>query len=101
MIKYLFLAVVITLSPRLNLFAQTAEDYFNRGKAEYYNLNFQASLDDYNIAIALNPNYAAAYSSRGDAKNHLNDKDGACKDWSKAIELGDPDAGLFIKMYCK
>ena len=35
------------------------------------------------------------------AKYNLGDKEGACLDWSKAVELGYKEAYEMIKKYCK
>ena len=41
-----------------------------------------------------------ALMARGVAKYNLEDKEGACLDWSKADKLGDADAYVLIKEYC-
>ena len=41
------------------------------------------------------------YYNRGIAKYGLGDKEGACRDWSKAGELGNPLAYDTIKQLCK
>jgi tetratricopeptide (TPR) repeat protein len=85
--KYLFLSIVLTLSFQFNLFAQTAQDYYNKGFTESTKANYQAAIDDYNKAIGLNPSYAWAYNVRGAAKYYLKDYKGAIEDCSKAIEI--------------
>ncbi|MEG3936722.1 MULTISPECIES: tetratricopeptide repeat protein [unclassified Microcoleus] len=45
------------------------------------------SLADYDRAIQLNPNLAAAYSNRGAAKSAINDKQSAIEDYQKAADL--------------
>lgn len=42
-----------------------------------------------------------AYFNRGNAKNKIEDINGACFDWSKAGELGFENAYETIKKYCK
>ena len=45
------------------------------------------AIEDYNIAIDLNPKYAAAYYNRGLVYNNKDDFDAAIEDFSKAIDL--------------
>jgi tetratricopeptide (TPR) repeat protein len=51
-------------------------------------------------AIALDPNYAAAYVNRGMAKEMLRDLDGACADWKKANELGAKEGKTYYSTNC-
>lgn len=44
---------------------------------------------------------AQAYYYRATAKHNLNDKEGACRDWSKAGEQGLSEAYDYIKKFCK
>lgn len=60
----------------------------------------RGAIADYNKVIQQNPKHTQAYYNRGLSKMILNDKNGACLDWSKAGELGDPDAYDLIKKYC-
>jgi tetratricopeptide (TPR) repeat protein len=61
---------------------------------EYYNLGVvksssdpQGAIFNYDQAIRLNPNFAAAYNARGWARLKLGDKLGAISDLKKAAEL--------------
>ncbi|MBK7987037.1 MAG: tetratricopeptide repeat protein [Ignavibacteria bacterium] len=55
-----------------------------------------AAIADYTKAIELNPQFAAAYTNRGYAKNNLGDKEGAIADYTKAIELNPQDASSYL-----
>lgn len=46
------------------------------------------SITCYDKAIELDSTFADAYANRGDAKFSLKDRDGSCKDYLKAEELG-------------
>jgi hypothetical protein len=48
----------------------------------------------------LNPKNGEAYISRGDSKIAIKDKAGACKDFSKAGELGEEKAYEAINENC-
>ncbi len=62
---------------------------------------FKESVPLYDQAIALNgtaPNY---YANRGLAKNSLGDKNGACADWTKALQMGYAQAQNLLNQYCR
>jgi tetratricopeptide (TPR) repeat protein len=65
-----------------------ASNYFSRGLAYYYLKDYKKAIQDMNKAIQLNPNAAQYYFDRGDAKDMINDFDGACRDWKIAKEKG-------------
>ncbi len=48
----------------------------------------KGAVDDCNKAIALEPDNKNAYFLRGLAKYELGEKEQACEDFSRAIELG-------------
>ncbi len=50
------------------------------------------AISDYTQAIAINPNDANAYYSRGISRRDLKDYQGAISDYSKAIEINPEDA---------
>jgi Flp pilus assembly protein TadD len=53
-------------------------------------------------AILINPNYTEAIKNRGIVRlNYLNNKAGACEDFKKALELGEPGMDKIISDYCK
>lgn len=45
------------------------------------------AIEDYSMAIELNPKYAEAYSNRGNAYEGLNQHERAIEDYNKTIEL--------------
>ena len=52
-------------------------------------------------AILANPNYTEAIKNRGIVRlKNLNNNDGACADFRKAAELGEPGMDLILKDYC-
>ena len=65
-----------------------ASNYFARGLAYYYLKDYKKAIADMDKAIQLNPNSAQYYFDRGDAKDMINDFDGACRDWQTAKEKG-------------
>ena len=65
-----------------------ASNYFARGLAFYYLKDYKKAIADMDKAIQLNPNAAQYYFDRGDAKDMINDFDGACRDWQIAKDKG-------------
>ena len=49
----------------------SAEAYVDRGNEFYDQGDYQAAISDYDEAIRVNPEYAEAYSKRGNAKSKL------------------------------
>ncbi len=58
------------------------------------------AIDDFNKLIELNPEGGDAFVERGLIKMRMGDKDGGCRDFSKAGELGEAYAYEMIKKYC-
>ena len=76
----------IELSPR-------AAFYYNRGNVRDDLGDKQGAIDDYNLAIKFNPNYAYAYHGRGHVKSALGDKQGAIADFQQAVKLYQQQGG--------
>jgi tetratricopeptide (TPR) repeat protein len=70
----------IELSPR-------AAFYNNRGVVRNELGDKQGAIDDYNLAIKINPNDALAYYNRGNVRDELGDKPGAIDDYNLAIKI--------------
>jgi tetratricopeptide (TPR) repeat protein/V8-like Glu-specific endopeptidase len=74
----------------------TADDYFVSAYQKNEQSNYQGALADYDRAIALNPNYAAAYNNRGNLKyQKLNNPQGALADYDRVIALNPNYAGAY------
>jgi tetratricopeptide (TPR) repeat protein/S1-C subfamily serine protease len=61
--------------------------YNNRGSAKSAMGNKQGAIDDYDRAIAIDPQSATAYYNRGNAKLALGNKQGAIGDYDRAIAI--------------
>jgi tetratricopeptide (TPR) repeat protein len=66
----------------------TADDYYASAYQKNERGEYKGALDDYNRAIALNPNFADAYIGLGNLKDdRFNDPQGALADYNRAIAL--------------
>ena len=83
------LLLVLLFVPLVS-FGQTAEDFFNSGKAKDSLKDFKGSIAHFTKAIELEPDNAEYYSRRGKSKYFSDDYEGSIADYTKAIEL-DPD----------
>jgi tetratricopeptide (TPR) repeat protein len=68
-------------------FAQTPEDYFNRGAAHVDHKDYESAVADFTEAIRLKPDFAEAYYARGGAYLCAEDYDKAIADFTGAIRL--------------
>jgi len=62
--------------------------------------DYKGAIIDYSKAIELDQSSGNSYFERGLIKYDLNDKIGACKDWSISGELGNMKAYDLMKQYC-
>ena len=70
--------------------------YLNRGHAKFDLGNKQGAIDDFDLAIAINPQYALAYYNRGIAKYALGNKQEAIGDYDRAISINSQDANAYV-----
>lgn len=73
---------------------------FSMGVCKFQLKNYSGAKIDFNKVIAINATNAKAYYYRGGCNYNLDLKESACKDWSKAGELGFEQAYKDIQEYC-
>ena len=61
--------------------------YINRGFIHLHLKEYQAALEDSNLALELDPNLQQAYQNRGAARLGLGDKQGAKEDLQRAAQF--------------
>jgi tetratricopeptide (TPR) repeat protein len=71
----------------------SADSFLTSGLEKYNAKDYHGAIADYDTAIRLNPDFAMAYSGRGNAKKDLGDRKGALADYDTAIRL-DPDFAI-------
>ena len=72
-----------------------AEDYFALANRKYKKGDKRGAIDDYDQAIALNPNLALAYNNRGFAKYDLGNNQAAIDDYNLALKINPNDAKVY------
>lgn len=68
-----------------------AEAFYYRGSANFNIRQFDKAIADLDMAVKIRPDYADAYSTKGDILNILGKHDEACECWRKAQDLGKPN----------
>jgi len=79
-----------------NAYFQTANIYFDQDKYDIAIL----SIEDFDLALILNPGYAEVYYYRGICKMELGAKDQACEDWYNAYNYGYKKVMSIIEENC-
>ena len=67
---------------------------------DFISEDLQEAIVDYTKAVELDPQSVYAYRNRGLARELVNNFYGACRDWRKAVDLGDKDAAEWVKKQC-
>jgi len=68
-------------------YIQQAEDYYRRGFRKVQQQNFQAAIQDFNLAIQNNMQYENAYIMRGFCKVALREVNSAVDDFTMAVGI--------------
>jgi tetratricopeptide (TPR) repeat protein len=82
---------------------ENGDAFFMRGFLKSEMEDYRSAVEDLSRAIELDKTTGkrGAYSLRGAIRFFkLNEKEGACADWSKAGEYGDSDSYQKIRTYC-
>ena len=74
--------------------------YFNRAYLKFQNEDYIGAIEDYSEAIKKSPSFSEAYLNRALILLILENNEQACKDLSKAGELGMTNGYALILKYC-
>jgi len=82
--------------------------YAFRGNAFSKKGMYNDAIGDFDKALSFEPkdimdysNWVKNYFNRGVSKYYLDDMNGACRDWNKALELGFGQAHDYVMEYCE
>jgi len=66
--------------------------YFSKGNCYLQLQQYQQAIQNYSLAVQYDANFDKAICNRGVAKLYMGDGAGACADFKRAGDLGNPDA---------
>ncbi|MBS1501032.1 MAG: tetratricopeptide repeat protein [Bacteroidetes bacterium] len=79
----------------------SVELYYDIGSSELALKNYKNAVEAFDKYLVTHTDNSSAYLMRGLAKVNLNDKEGGCPDFQKALALGNKDAQEAINEFCK
>ena len=77
-----------------------SQAYYNRAISNAILKNHKEAIPDYDMAINADPKNPEIYYNRGISKMNVQDNNGGCEDFRKALELGYQPAEQMINIYC-
>lgn len=78
------------------VFAETSEEYYNRGLVDSKQGNLSQAISNYTKAIELDPNFMMAYGNRGNAYSRQGNFTQAISDFTKSIEINPKLADVYF-----
>jgi tetratricopeptide (TPR) repeat protein len=75
--------------------------FYQRGLIRISLEKTDEALGDLAMSLDINPNQPDLYLTRATVRYELGDQDGACHDWQKALEMGNPRAADLLYKFCK
>jgi len=72
-----------------------ARTYYHKGNTAYEKGDYQKAIENYNMAIILNPTFSEAYFNRGLCYYNLKNFDKAITDYTKSAELDPKNAVIY------
>lgn len=79
----------------------SAKGYFGRAKVYIAMNQHQEAMPDLNRAVKLDYRLPDLLCTRGQVRGEAGNKKGACADFAKAKQLGDPNVQQFIDQICE
>lgn len=70
--------------------AEQANVYYNKGLDDYELKQLEAAKANFDKALNIKPDHVPALQNRGIVKYKLKDVAGACADWQRIVQLGQP-----------
>ena len=85
----------------IDIMPSNTDALFNSAALKMMRGDLSGSLPYFDAAIQYKPNYVKAFKNRGMAKLGLKDSVGACADFYRAFQLGDPEASSLLNSNCR
>lgn len=81
---------------------QSNPEYFkSRGAIYLETKTYRQAVNDFSMALDLDPGDGETYFYKGLARLYLNETEGACSDWQKAQRLGNLEVIEYQLKYCR
>lgn len=77
-----------------------AEYFAARGNTYLETKTYRYAIQDYGMSLDLKADNPDVYLNKGLARFYLNDKEGACRDWQKAVRYGSDKARELLNTHC-
>ena len=87
---HLIILLLISFAGFSQPYNKNALGYTISGSDKVARKDYSGAVEDFSMAIKLDPNFKQAYENRGVAKFYLQDYNGAIQDYNRAIEI-DPE----------
>lgn len=91
----LLMTVPFSVNAAQNGPPQNAKQWVDQGDAQYQKRNYQAAIQAYDKAIAMDPKNVNAYNNRGLAYNNLKQYPKALADYNKALALNPKNGNVY------
>jgi len=85
-------AIIADYSKAIELNPRDTVAYLNRGITKEYLKDYAGGIDDFRKLCELVPNNGEAYYYKAVCEDKAGNKEAACVDWDKALELGETRA---------
>lgn len=81
-----------------NGFEKDAETFFYLGSSSFYLADFESAIQNLTMAVTLKPDYAQAFSMRGDTWMASGQPDSAVLDFNRSVQLSPKSAGTHFSL---
>lgn len=95
-----FKAAMADYNMSLQINPQFVKSYYSRASVYVIQQKYAEALPDLDKAIELDPALPNVLTLRGQIRAQTGNKIGACQDFTKAKEIGDPQADKYIAQFC-
>ena len=85
-------AITADYTKAIELNPRDTAAFLNRGITKEYLKDYAGCVEDFRLLCELTPNSGEAYYYKANCEDKANNKEAACVDWDKALELGETRA---------
>ena len=93
-------AIIADYSKAIELNPNDTIARLNRGSVKEFTKDYTGAIHDFTTLCEIIPKSGEAFYYKANAEDKAGEKESACNDWNKAIELGETRAQPFIAKNC-